>query len=127
MRWRGLSLVIGGAALVYVVLGLLQPMPSVFPDEFLYGHLARSLADGHGFSWRGDDQSLHAALYVYAITPAWALFGTLDAYHVAKAFGAVMCSSTAIPVWVLARRLVTPGLALAAAALSVTGTWMVWT
>ena len=61
------------AVLVYAVLGHREAVPLVAPDEFIYGHLARSLADGQGFTWRGDGVSLHAALYVYAIAPAWLL------------------------------------------------------
>ena len=37
-------------SLVYVLLGTLHEIPLVFPDELIYGHLARSVADGDGIT-----------------------------------------------------------------------------
>ena len=59
------------SVLVYALLGHQQALPIVSPDEFTYGHVARSLADGDGFAWRGAGVSLHSALYIFVITPAW--------------------------------------------------------
>src|SRR4051795_1061008 len=61
------------ATAIYVVLGLRAKVPLLVPDELEYKHLAESLAHGHGFDWRGDTFGLRAALYVYAIAPAWVL------------------------------------------------------
>src|SRR3954447_26160739 len=118
------GLLLVAAIVVYALLGTRLPMPATFPDEFLYGHLARSLASGDGFSWRGADQSLRAALYVYAIAPAWLLSHGVGAYQLAKLESAILCCLTAIPVWLLARRMVSNRLALVAGLLSLTGTWM---
>src|SRR5436309_13807289 len=112
------GLLIVFAILVYALLGSRLPMPGTFPDEFLYGHLARSLADGDGFSWRGADQSLRAALYVYAVAPAWLISSGVGAYQVAKFESAIFCCLTALPVWFLARTLVSNRLALVAGLLS---------
>ena len=65
LRIAGLYL---AAVLLYALLGRRQLIPLISPDEFTYGHLARSLADGHGFTWRGEDVPFRAALYIYAIT-----------------------------------------------------------
>jgi hypothetical protein len=113
------------AAALYLVLALRSPLPVLFPDEFRYSHLARGLADGTGTDWRGDSIGQTAALYVYFITPAWGLFSSsVDAYHASKVLGTLALCAQLIPVWLLARELVGPRLALVPAALSVAGTWM---
>ena len=101
------------AAGLYTVLALHSPLPVLFPDEFRYSHLARSLAGGHGFDWRGEHVGQSAALYVYFITPAWALFqSSVDAYHASKVLGTLVLCAQVVPVWLLARELVGPRLAL---------------
>jgi hypothetical protein len=113
------------AAALYLVLALRSPLPVLFPDEFRYSHLARGLADGTGMDWRGEHIGQSAALYVYFITPAWGLLhSTVDAYHASKVLGTLALTAQLIPVWLLARELVGPRLALVPAALSVAGTWM---
>jgi hypothetical protein len=112
-------------AALYLVLALRSPLPVLFPDEFRYSHLARGLADGTGLDWRGEHLGQSAALYVYFITPAWGLFSSsVDAYHASKVLGTLALTAQLIPVWLLARELVGPRLALLPAALSVAGTWM---
>jgi hypothetical protein len=113
------------AAALYLVLALRSPLPVLFPDEFRYSHLARGLADGTGTDWRGEHIGQTAALYVYFITPAWGLFSSsVDAYHASKVLGTLVLCAQMFPVWLLARELVGPRLALVPAALSVAGTWM---
>jgi hypothetical protein len=113
-----------GAAVLYSLLGALQTVPLVSPDEFIYGHLAQSLAAGDGFTWRGDPVGLHAALWVYMITPAWLGVSAAAGYGIAKVIAAVVVSSVCVPVWLLARTMLTPRLSLLAAGLAVAGTWM---
>jgi hypothetical protein len=113
------------ASALYLLLALRSPLPVLFPDEFRYSHLARGLADGTGTDWRGEHIGQTAALYVYFITPAWGLFSSsVDAYHASKVLGTLALCTQLIPVWLLARELVEPRLALVPAALSVAGTWM---
>lgn len=109
---------------LYAVLGSLQEIPLISPDEKTYGHLARSLADGDGFAWRGAPVPWRAALYIYAITPAWLGASTVTAYSLTKIIGALMVSSVVFPTWLLARRLVAPAVALVVAVLTLAGTWM---
>lgn len=111
---------------VYSLLALRSPLPAMWPDEFQYAHLARSLADGNGFIWRNKPISQPAALYIYALAPIWAAFkSTVSAYHVSKVFNALVLSAQVIPVYLLARPLLGRRLALAPAAMTVAGTWMV--
>jgi hypothetical protein len=110
---------------IYLVLAHRSVLPTLYPDELRYGHLARSLAGGHGFDWHGSDFGLSAAFYVYFITPVWALFdSSVDAYAWTKTLGTLALCAQLIPVWFLARDLVGPRLALVPAGLSVAGTWM---
>lgn len=110
------------AAIVYGVLSLRTPLPVLFPDEFRYAHIARS-----GLDWRGEPLAQTARLYIWFIKPAWAIFdSTVDAWRASKLLGTLALTSQVIPVWLLARetRTIGPKLALAPAALSVAGTWM---
>ena len=112
------------AVVLYALLGSRQALPIVSPDEFTYGHVARSLADGDGMTWRGEPVGLRAALYVFVITPAWLAGDTLTAYDLTKLLGALLLCATAVPVWLLARTLMRPATALLVAALALAGTWM---
>jgi hypothetical protein len=117
-----------GAAAVYTVLALRSPLPVLFPDEFRYSHLARGLADGTGYDWRGEHLGQSAALYVYFIAPAWALLSSsVDAWHASKVLGTMALCAQVVPVWLLARDVLGAErwrLALVPAVLSVAGTWM---
>lgn len=124
-RWGlAVAALYGIAVVVYLLLARRIPLPLINPDEYTYGHLARSIADGDGMTWRGEDIALRSALYIYAIVPAWLGDSTTDAYRIAKAQGAFLLCLTALPVWIVARRLLTPGLALLCAGMVLAGTWM---
>jgi hypothetical protein len=120
-----LVLLLVGALVVYIALALAMPIPGFFPDEFLYEHLASSVAAGHGFSWRGGDQPLRSALYVYFLVPAWLASSGIDAWHIAKVMGAIASCLTIVPVWLFARTILPPRLAIVAPVLCLAGTWMV--
>jgi hypothetical protein len=115
------------AAAVYLLLVHRASVPSLYPDEIRYSQLARGLADGDGFNVRGEHVGQSAALYVYFITPVWALFNSAtDAYSASRVLGTLALCAQALPVWLLGRELLADRrLALLPAALSVAGTWMV--
>jgi hypothetical protein len=108
---------------IAVVRALQQPMPGYFPDETLYQHLAQSVANGHGFTWRGDPEPLRAALYVYLVAPAWMISSGAQAYDIAKVETALLWCLVAVPVWRVARAVLPDGPAALAVALSLAGTW----
>jgi hypothetical protein len=110
---------------IYVILGRRQAVPLTNPDEFLYGRLAQSLADGDGLTWRGATVPLRDVLYVYAIAPAWFSASLTDAYAVAKAIGAGLACLAIFPTYLLARRYMGAFLAFIPAVLTVAGTWMI--
>jgi hypothetical protein len=123
--WVPPAALFAGAAALYAVLALRTPLPVLFPDELRYAHLARSLADGDGFTWRGDHVDQTAALYVYVLAPLWALFhGTVDAWHASKLLGVLAMCAQVFPVFAVGRPLLGARGALLAAALAVAGTWM---
>ena len=114
------------AVIAYTWLGSRNEIPQVFPDEFLYGGMARSLANGDGLAYRDATQGLFSVLYVIAVAPAWVLGSDVGAYNIAKFLNAVYISLTAVPVWFLARRLAGERPALVAAGLTLLGSWMLY-
>ena len=115
----------GVAVLVYILLGHRQPLPQVAPDEYQYSALARSFADGHGLTYNGGSIGVRAALYIYAISPAWIITDSLThAYAIAKVASAFMICAVAFPTWLLARRYVPPLVALVPVVLILAGSWM---
>jgi hypothetical protein len=70
----------------------------------------------------------YGAVYPLLMAPAWRVFGSgPDAYAAAKTIGSVLMSLTAIPVYFLARRLVSPLWSLLAAALALAVPSMMYT
>ncbi|HEU4975706.1 MAG TPA: hypothetical protein VFT50_11495 [Baekduia sp.] len=113
------------AAVVNGVLALLAPLPTLNPDEYRYGHLARSLADGQGFSWRGVHIDQKEALYIYLLAPIWRAFhDTVDAYDASKVLNTLLMCSGAVPVYLVSREIMRPAVALATTAVTLAGTWM---
>lgn len=119
------SLWLGGiivaSALFRFLLTLRVHAPWVFQDEAVYFNLARSLGR-HGHFAINDVPGLHGfgPLYPALIAPAWAIFSSpAHAYTLAKLINAVLMSLAAIPTYVIARRLMRPGLALLASLFAV--------
>jgi hypothetical protein len=89
--------------------------PQVLCDEFIYGDLARHFAESGHLLLRGEPSV--KSLYPVLIAPAWLLSSTVRSYELAKAINVVLMTLVAVPVYLWARRLVSPGYALLAAAL----------
>ncbi len=107
------------AFVVYAVLASFIDVPRVHPDEVRYAIAGSSLVEGEGLSLRGGDYGFGP---LYALVLAGILFlssGLAAAYDVFKAANALFFALTAVPVYLLARRLVTEWWAVLAAALSV--------
>ena len=128
--WLPVALLVGIyalAVLIYILLGRGQELPQVSPDEYQYTALARSIADGNGLTYNGGPISggLRAALYIYAIAPAWLVTDSLtQSYAIAKAMSAIMVCTVVFPTWLLARRYMPPLVALIPAVIMVAGSWM---
>jgi hypothetical protein len=122
--WGPVVAVFGIAALAYVLIGLLQRVPLITPDEYTYAKVSQSLADGRGLSWRGAAEPFRAPLYLYVLAACWKTMSLAAGYTAAKALGAVLLCSVVVPTWIAARELLPARTALIACVLAVTGTWM---
>src|SRR5205814_4197981 len=90
-----------------------QP-PTIFADEAKWAQLSRAIADTGHAAQRGAPASFQS-LYSFLIAPCWWLHSTAAAYTAIKYVNLTVMACAAIPVYFLARRLVTPvGAAVAA-------------
>ena len=118
--WAWLGAIVGCSAVARILLTRQIVAPWIMVDELVYSELAKSFAATGHFEIRGVPTSGYGFVYPMLIAPAWRLFGPVPhAYAVAKGINAVVISLTAIPAYLLARKLVGSGLALVAALLSV--------
>jgi hypothetical protein len=118
--WAWLGALIVVSAAVRLALAKPHPAPWIFGDEMVYSNLAESIARTGSFAIR-DSPGLHGygPGYPLLIAPAYAVFDDLaHAYAAVKAINAVLMSLAAIPVYLIARRLVSAGPALLASALA---------
>ena len=99
---------------------LAHSVPLYFPDEYIYGTLARSLAESGKLAIRGQPAHFPALLEPLLAAPFWLFHDPMLAYRLTLGLNALAMSLAAIPVYLLARRLgLGAGLALGAAALAV--------
>src|SRR5437763_954372 len=93
--------------------------PWIFVDELIYSELAKSFAAGGHLLVRGEPSSSYGFVYPILIAPAWRLYAAVPgAYEFAKFINSLLMSLAAVPVYFLARRLLSPGLSLAAAVIA---------
>ena len=92
--------------------------PRLFPDEYIYSELARSISHGR-LGIRGTSAHFPALLEPLVAAPLW-LIGDIDtAYRLTQGLHAVAMSLAAVPVYLLARRVgLTPGQRLGCAGLT---------
>jgi hypothetical protein len=114
-----LGAVVVGSFLVYGLLSTLVSVPRVHPDEVRYIIGASSVLEGEGLSLRGGEYGfgpLHAGVLTLVL---WLSSDLESAYPWFKLVNALFWALTAIPVYLLARRLVSAWWAVLAAGLSV--------
>ena len=111
------AIVLGGFAL-YAGTAQLVETPRVFPDEIIYGEAAASLGEGDGLRLRGEPYE-YGPLYPAVLAPAFAVFEDRAlAYDIVKAINALLFALVAVPVYLLARRLLSRRSSLGVAALA---------
>jgi hypothetical protein len=127
--WAWLAGIVVASALVRYVLARRVVAPWIFVDELIYSELAKSLADSGELTVRDVDAGgAYGVVYPLLIAPAWRAFDAVpDAYAAAKAINAVVMSLAAVPAYFLARRVVSQGMALVAAAFAVAVPSMAYT
>lgn len=113
--WLLLACVVAASIALRLFANTWFQAPTILTDELTYARLARSIADGNLSLSNG-----YGIAYPLALAPSWLLGlpGT-DAYVAMKTTNALLVSATAIPVFLWARSLVRPSLAIIAAALTV--------
>ena len=102
MKHRALFALSGLVAVSFVVrtaLAWLRSVPALFPDEYIYSSIGRSIAESGRPLIRGGSAHFPALLQPIVTAPAW-LIGDVDtAFRVVQAIGALAMSLSAIPVY----------------------------
>ena len=112
------GIVLAGFVL-YTWLAFLVDVPRVHPDEVRYLIAASSLVEGEGLTLRGDEYGF-GPLYALVLAAILSLTSGVDAaYDLFKAANALLFALTAVPTYLLARRLVSPWWAVCAASLAI--------
>ena len=118
--WAWLAAIVTCSFLLRAWLARAMVGPFIMVDELIYSELARSFAAGDGFQVRDVPAGGFSLVYPILISPAYWLFDSLtDAYAVVKTLNSLYMSLAAVPAYLLARRVLAPGLSLVAAALAV--------
>ena len=126
--WAWLAGLVTVSALARYALARRMPAPWIMVDELIYSELAKSFAASGEFEIREHASSVYTFVYPILISPAYVLFdGVPDAYRAVKTINAVLMSLAAVPVYLLARRMLPPALSLLAAALALAVPSMVYT
>ena len=126
--WIWLTAIVGLSIAARVWLAHRMVAPWIMVDEIVYSELAKNVAAHGEFLVRGVPSHGYGFVYPVLIAPAWALFTSIpSAYSAAKAINAVLMSLAAVPAYFLARRILTPRLALIGAALTVLVPSMLYT
>jgi 4-amino-4-deoxy-L-arabinose transferase-like glycosyltransferase len=114
-----LGAIVAASAGVRFMLASKVPGPGIFPDELIYADLARSFGSSGHFLVRGEPFGAwtYGPLYPVLISPAFAL-PPVAAFTLVKAINCAAVSLAAIPVYLLARRMVKREPALLAASLA---------
>ena len=114
-----LGVIIVGTFLVYALLTTGIDGPRVHPDEELYTMAASSLAAGDGLTLRGEHFGF-GPLLPLMLAAIIRLAGSVDAAYDWFKFANALCFAlTAVPLYLLARRLVSAWWAVVAAGLSI--------
>ncbi len=115
--WLGGLYAVAVAVLLW--LGLRVSSPWIMVDELVYSDMARSFASVGRFLILGQHGD-YGPIYPFLISPAYAATSSIaDAYTWARVIDALLMASVVFPAYLLARRVVKPPAALAAAALAV--------
>jgi hypothetical protein len=115
-----LALIVAGAATFHVLLAIPIRRPRVFGDELIYWQLSRSLAWFGEFSFRSNPAPRYGVVYPALLTiPQRLGDDQTSAYVIAQGLNILLFSLTAIPVYLIAARVLTRRYALFAALLAV--------
>jgi hypothetical protein len=116
-----LSLIVGISILVHGIIAFFRTTPVLFPDEYIYAALGRSLSHSGTFSIRGASAHFPAILQPLMTSPLWLLPHVSESYRAIQILNVIVMSSSAIPVYLLGNHLlkIRSSYSLTAAAFSV--------
>lgn len=97
--------IIGASFVFRFLAALAHSVPVYFPDEYIYGTLARSLAETGRPLVRGGTAHFPALLEPLLAAPFWLFRDPELAYRLTQAENALAMSLAAVPVYLLARRI----------------------
>jgi hypothetical protein len=100
-----LAMLVWGSAVIRFALALERSAHRYLPDEFLYGQLARSLAEGDGFRVLGQPTRLPSILQPVLSAPAWLTGDPELAFRLTQAMNACAMSLAAVPGYLLGRQI----------------------
>jgi Dolichyl-phosphate-mannose-protein mannosyltransferase len=101
-----------------LVLALEIPTPWLMLDELVYAELSKGIADHGSFELRGEPALVYSVLYPFLLAPAWIADAVPTSYGLLKTINVTLMTAAALPVYLLARRVVSAGLALVAVLLT---------
>jgi hypothetical protein len=116
--WAVLSLLVAASTVLRTYAAWGVGSPWIAPDEMIYALLGRSLWESGTLSILGADTGFYSLLYPLLVGLPYGVLEVDAAHRVVQVLQAAVVSATAIPVYLWARRLVRPGLALVASALT---------
>jgi len=111
---------VAGSFLLRTIISWHRATPTFFPDEYIYGELARSISEAGRPLIRGASASFPALLQPILTSPAWLVGDVETSFRLVQTIGALIMSLAVVPVFLLARRLgIKTPLALVLGALTV--------
>ena len=117
--WAWLGALYAVATTIVLALALRVGSPWIMVDELVYSDMARSFAASGHFLIRGVHAN-YGFVYPLLLSPVYSALGPMsDVYRWTQAVNALVFCSAVLPAYLLARRVVRPPVALAAAALAV--------
>jgi len=117
--WAWLTALVVDSTLIRFGFSRRMVAPWIMVDELVYSELAKSFAATGHFMVRDVPSGSYGFVYPVLISPAYRLFGDVTTVYTAiKAINSLLISLTAVPVYLLARRVLAPGLSFVAAALA---------
>ena len=87
-------------------------------DELIYSEMAKSFASNGHFLVRGAPSGVVSVAYPALISPAWWFHSMSTTYGVAKVLNVLLMTAAAVPLFLWARRLVSPLYGVVAVALT---------
>jgi hypothetical protein len=106
-----------GAMVAWIIASRRIEAPWIMGDELTYSEYAKSFADSGEFLFR-EQPGAHLSIYPALIAPAWFADTIETAYFAAKAINVFLMTLAAVPLFLWARRLVTPAFAFVAVLLT---------